>query len=226
MIKLCIFDLDGTTINSLASIAYFANETLKVFGLEPFEVDEYRQLAGGGARKLMTNLINARNANPTLLEDMVSDWLGRYEKNAFYLTEPYAGITEMLHQLKAMGIKTAIVTNKSQRVASSIINGAFGEPGELIDMAISEHPGMVLKPQPDELINVGRSYGIPMSDSMYIGDHGIDMQTGKNAGAITCGVTWGFHTRKYLLAEGADHIANAPHQIIEIINNINKENSK
>ena len=226
MIKLCIFDLDGTTINSLASIAYFANETLKEFELEPFEVDEYRHLAGGGAKKLMTNLINARGANPALLDDMVSNWLGRYEKNAFYLTEPYEGITEMLRQLKAMGIKTAIVTNKSRRVASSIINGAFGAPGELIDMAISEHPGMVLKPQPDELINVGKAYGIPMSDTMYIGDHGIDMQTGKNAGAIACGVTWGFHTREHLLEEGADHIADAPHQIIEIIYNINKENSK
>ena len=224
MIRLCIFDLDGTTVNSLASIAFFANETLKEFGLEPFEVDEYRHLAGGGARKLMTNLINARDANPELLDDMVNYWLGRYEKNAFYLTEPYDGITEMLRQLKTMGIKTAIVTNKSQRVASSIINGAFGAPGELIDMAISEHLGMVLKPQPDELINVGKAYGISMSDTMYIGDHGIDMQTGKNAGAIACGVTWGFHTREHLLAEGADHIADAPHQIIEIINNINKEN--
>lgn len=222
MIELCIFDLDGTTINSLASIAHFANETLVEFGLEPFTVDEYRHLAGGGAKKLMTNLINARGADPSLLDDMVSDWLSRYEKNAFYLTEAYEGITEMLCQLKKMGIKTAIVTNKSQRVASLIITGAFGKPGELIDMAISEHPGMVLKPQPDELIHVGKAYDIPMSATMYIGDHGIDMQTGKNAGAFTCGVTWGFHTREHLLQEGADYIADSPFQIIEIINNINK----
>ncbi len=226
MIELCIFDLDGTTINSLASIAHFANETLVNFGLAPFTVDEYRHLAGGGARKLMTNLINARGADLALLEDMVNDWLGRYEKNAFYLTEPYEGITEMLSHLKTMGIKTAIVTNKSQRVASSIITGAFGKPGELIDIAVSEHPGMVLKPQPDELLNIGRIYDIPMSNAMYIGDHGIDMQTGKNAGAFACGVTWGFHTREHLLQEGADFIADAPYQIIEIIKNINKENSK
>ena len=226
MIALCIFDLDGTTINSLASIAHFANETLVKFGLSPFEVDDYRHLAGGGAKKLMTNLINARGADSSLLDDMVSDWLERYEKDAFYLTEPYEGITEMLRQLKGMGIKTAIVTNKSQRVASSIITGAFGKPGELIDIAISEHPGMVLKPQPDELINVGKLYNIPMTNTMYIGDHGIDMQTGKNAGASACGVTWGFHTREHLLQEGADYIADQPSQIIEIIKNINKENSK
>ena len=83
MIELCIFDLDGTTINSLASIAYYANETLKAFDLEPFEVDEYRHLAGGGAKKLMSNLIKARSADPSLLDNMVNDWLTRYEKNAF-----------------------------------------------------------------------------------------------------------------------------------------------
>lgn len=226
MIKLCIFDLDGTTVDSLRSIAYYANETLKRFGLKTFEVDEYRHLAGGGARKLMTNLINANKADISLLDVMVSDWLSRYEKNAFYLTEPYDGINDMLRQLKDMGIKTAIVTNKSERVASSIIRGAFGEPGKLIDVAISEHPGMVLKPEPDELLNVGKMYGIPMSETIYVGDHGIDMKTGKNAGAYACGVTWGFHTKEHLLDEGADYIADNPGDLIRIINIINKENSK
>lgn len=219
MIKLCIFDLDGTVVNSLSSIAYFANQTLAEFGLEPFSTDDYRHLAGGGAKKLMTNLINARGANISLLDDMVSDWLGRYENNAFYLTEIYDGIIEMLKSLKAMGIKTAIVTNKSERVAKQIIEGAFGNPGELINISISEHPKMVLKPAPDELLNVGKRFDISMSETLYIGDHGIDMQTGKNAGATACGVTWGFHTADELRVSGADIVVNTPEQIIDYIIN-------
>ena len=219
MIKLCIFDLDGTVVNSLSSIAYFANQTLAEFGLEPFSTDDYRHLAGGGAKKLMTNLINARGADISLLDDMVSDWLGRYENDAFYLTEIYDGIIDMLKSLKAMGIKTAIVTNKSERVAKQIIEGAFGNPGELIDISISEHPKMVLKPAPDELLNVGKKFDISMSETLYIGDHGIDMQTGKNAGATACGVTWGFHTAEELLASGADIVVDTPEQIIDYIIN-------
>ncbi len=219
MIKLCIFDLDGTVVNSLCSIAYFANQTLEVFGFEPFPTDDYRHLAGGGARKLMTNLINARGADISLLEAMVSDWLGRYENNAFYLTETYHGILDMLKSLKEMGVKTAIVTNKSERVAKQIIEGSFGKPGELIDVSISEHPNMVLKPAPDELLNVGKQFGISMSETLYIGDHGIDMQTGKNAGATACGVTWGFHTAEELIASGADIVVDRPEQIIEYILN-------
>lgn len=219
LIKLCIFDLDGTVVNSLSSIAFFANQTLEAFGFEPFSTDDYRHLAGGGARKLMTNLINARGADISLLDDMVSDWLSRYENNAFYLTETYDGIIDMLTALKDIGVKTAIVTNKSERVAKQIIEGSFGAPGKLIDVAVSEHPQMVLKPAPDELLNVGKQFDIPMSQTLYIGDHGIDMQTGKNAGAIACGVTWGFHTAEELIASGADLVVNTPTQIIEYILN-------
>ncbi len=218
MIKLCIFDLDGTVVNSLSSIAYFANQTLEKFGFEPFPTDDYRHLAGGGARKLMTNLINARGADISLLDDMVSDWLIRYENNAFYLTEIYDGIIDMLKSLKALGVKTAIVTNKSERVAKQIIEGAFGKPGELIDISISEHPQMVLKPAPDELLKVGKHFGIDMTEALYIGDHGIDMQTGKNAHATACGVTWGFHTAEELRASGADIIVDTPEQIVNYIN--------
>lgn len=220
MIKLCIFDLDGTVVNSLNSIAFFANQTLQAFGLEPFPTDDYRHLAGGGARKLMTNLIHARGADISLLDDMVSDWLGRYESNAFYLTETYDGIIDMLKTLKKMGIKTAIVTNKSERVAKQIIEGSFGMPGDLIDVSISEHPNMVLKPAPDELLNVGAQFGISMTETLYIGDHGIDMLTGKNAGAIACGVTWGFHSAEELISSGADIVIDTPNQIIDYIINL------
>ena len=48
MIRLCVFDLDGTTVDSLASIAHFANLTLEENGFTPFPVDDYRHLAGGG----------------------------------------------------------------------------------------------------------------------------------------------------------------------------------
>lgn len=222
MIRLCIFDLDGTTVDSLRSIAYFANETLAEFGLDPFDVDDYRYLAGGGAKKLMTNLINARKADISLLDPMISDWLSRYEKNSFYLTEPYDGITEMLTALKSMGIVTAIVTNKNERVASQIIEGAFGKPGVLIDEAVSEYPGMVLKPEPDELLRIGSKYAIPMSETLYVGDHSIDMVTGKNAGATACGVTWGFHTKDALTKSGADFIAEHPNDIVKFIINQNQ----
>lgn len=221
MIKLCIFDLDGTTVNSLASIAYFANETLKRFGYAPFPQDDYRTLAGGGARKLWANLQRAAGFPPEKTDDMRNDWLATYSRNFLYLTEPYAGIAEMLQALKQGGVYTAIVTNKDKRIADQLCGALFGEAGRLLDVCVSDHPGMVLKPAPDELLHLMAQQGAAPAECVYCGDHDIDMRTGRNAGVHTVGVTWGFHTRQTLLDAGADFVADTPEDIVTYVHSFN-----
>ena len=58
LIKACIFDLDGTLCDTLTTIAYFANEALKHFGLEPIEVNEYKYMIGNGYKNLITKCWN------------------------------------------------------------------------------------------------------------------------------------------------------------------------
>lgn len=214
MIKLCIFDLDGTTVNSLSAIAHFANETLSRFGQKTFAEDEYRYLAGGGAKKLWRNLVNASGAPEELYQPMMEDWLTTYEADFMHLTRPYAGITDMLRNLKALGAYTAIVTNKHVSIAEKICKAMFGNPGELLDACVSDHPGMTLKPAPDELLKLMAARGALPGETLYAGDHELDMRTGKNAGVAAVGVTWGFHTAQALLAAGADYIAREPADIV------------
>lgn len=217
MKKLCIFDLDGTTVNSLRSIAYFANATLARFGQRTFTVDEYRHLAGGGAKKLIRNLVTASGAPEELYEPMLHDWVTSYDADFMYLTEAYPGISEMLASLRAAGVHTAIVTNKHGSTADKIVHTLFGSDGALVEVCVSDHPGMMLKPAPDELLRLARRFGLAPGECAYCGDHGIDMRTGKNAGMTSVGVTWGFHTRDELLEAGADLIADTPRQITEYI---------
>ncbi len=222
MIKLCIFDLDGTTVNSLKSIAHFANATLARFGLRTFPVDEYRHLAGGGARKLIRNLVDAAGADEALYEPMRRDWVESYDRDFLYLTEPYAGIAEMLAELKSAGIRTAVLTNKHGPTAMKICDTLFGGDGRLLDVCVSAYPGMVLKPEPDEIIKLLDRYGAGRGECIYCGDHIIDIETGKRAGVLTVGVTWGFHTREELSAAGADFIADTPDDITKLVFTINK----
>lgn len=214
MIKLCIFDLDGTTVNSLRSIAYFANETLKRFGYPPFPEDDYRHLAGGGAKALWNNLCREAGAPMDKHDEMMHDWLRTYEQDFTYLTEAYDGVREMLSALKKAGIRTAIVTNKAKAIADKLCRSFFDE--SMLDTVISDHPGMVLKPAPDELIKLMQHYKVSGDETLYCGDHTIDMVTGKNAGAQAVGVTWGFHTAEALREAGADYIANTPMDIAKI----------
>lgn len=219
MIKLCVFDLDGTTVNSLNSIAYFANETLKRFGLRTFSVDEYRTLAGGGAKKLIRNLVNATGADESLYEPMLNDWVTSYDNDFLYLTEPYDGVSEMLGALRQKGIHTAIVTNKHGPTGKKICDTLFGTDGELLEVCVSAYPGMVLKPAPDEILKLMDRYGVGKNECMYCGDHTIDMVTGKSAGVLTVGVLWGFHTEEALRAAGADAIAKHPSDIVALAEN-------
>ncbi len=216
MIKLCVFDLDGTTVNSLNSIAYFANETLKRFGLEPFPVDAYRTLAGGGAKKLIRNLVDATGADESLYEPMLEDWVTSYDNDFLYLTEPYDGVTDMLRELRRRGIHTAVVTNKHGPTGKKICDTLFGTDGSLLEVCVSAYPGMVLKPAPDEIIKLMERYGAAKDECIYCGDHTIDMVTGKAAGVLTVGVTWGFHTAEALLSAGADAVATHPRDIVAI----------
>lgn len=216
MIKLCVFDLDGTTVNSLNSIAYFANETLKRFGQRTFSVDDYRHLAGGGAKKLIRNLVNASGASEELYGPMLEDWVTSYDNNFLYLTESYDGVDEMLRALREQDIHTAIVTNKHGPTGRKICDTLFGTDGSRLEVFVGAYPGMVLKPEPDEIRKLIERFGIERSECMYCGDHDIDMKTGKAAGVVTVGVTWGFHTREELAAAGADYVVDKPCEIVDI----------
>ena len=217
MIKLCVFDLDGTTVNSLPSIAHFANKTLEHFGYPPFPDDDYRHLAGGGAKVLWTNLVRETGAPAEMLDVMKEHWLRIYAEDFLYLSTSYEGITEMLSSLKEAGIITAIITNKDKRIADRICDTLFGSDGRLLDVCISDHPGMKLKPQPGEIFALMEHYGVRADECAYCGDHQIDMRMGKNAGVFTIGVTWGFHTRGMLLNAGADLVVDTPNELCDFI---------
>lgn len=217
MIRLCVFDLDGTTVNSLRSIAHFANATLSRFGQPTFPVDDYHHLAGGGAKKLIRNLVNATGAPEELYEPMLKDWVDSYDQNFLYLTEPYEGVEKMLRALREAGIHTAIVTNKHGPTATKICDTLFGNDGRLLEVCVGAYPEMVLKPAPDEIFKLMDRFGVSAEECVYCGDHTIDMTCGRAAGVVTVGVTWGFHTREALYGAGADFVADTPAALTEYI---------
>ena len=213
--KLCIFDLDGTTVNSLPSIAYFANSTLKHFGYPPFSETDYCFLAGGGTRSLWENIRKERGIPSSLLSVIMQDWLDRYSADALYLSRPYPGIRELFLSLRAHRIRTAILTNKAKEIAEKMVESLFGPPGECIDVLISDHPGMALKPSPKEILSLMEHFSVSPEECMYCGDHHIDMEMAVAAGIAGIGVTWGFHTREVLLSAGAVFVAETPGDILQ-----------
>ena len=84
-------------------------------------------------------------------------------------------------------------------------------------MAIGERADVRKKPAPDSVFRALEELGASREKALYIGDSDVDVQTAKNAGLTSVGVTWGFRERALLEKEGAQYIIDTPAQMLDII---------
>lgn len=204
--RACIFDLDGTLANTLESIAYFGNGTLAAFGLPPIPAEEYKLLMGNGADTLMKRMLSRVDADLSDgdFKKFRAEYDRRYESEPMRLVTPYPGLREMLTDLKARGFSLGVVSNKPDNMTRYIVGELYGD---LIDEARGQREGVPKKPDPTAVLDLARGFGISPKEILYVGDSGVDMETGKNAGMDPCGVLWGFRDRDELLSRGAKYLA-------------------
>lgn len=219
MIKACIFDMDGTTVNTINSIAYFANNALAKAGLDIIETDVYKKLVGNGAKVLVEKMIKTVGADESYFEKVSPEYNTTYENDFLYLTEPYEGVPDMLKALKEMGITVAILSNKPHSTAIKVSDALFGEG--LVDLCYGARENIALKPDPEGVFAIMDELGLSKDECVYIGDTSTDMKTGKSAELYTVGVLWGFRDREELESSGADVIISHPSELIDIVNNLN-----
>lgn len=217
MIKLCIFDLDGTVLDTVHTIAYYGNLALSKNGIEPIDVAEYNYFAGNGAVNLIKRMLHFRGVlTDERFEKVFADYNTAYNANTTYLTAPFTGIVDTLDAIKAQGIKIAILSNKPHFAACGVINSLFGEG--YFDCVYGQRENVPLKPNPTAVYQVMKEMDVHPEECLYIGDTDTDMETGKNAHLLTVGVLWGFRGREELAANGADLIIEKPYQLLDCIN--------
>lgn len=219
MIKACIFDMDGTTVNSINSIAYFANNALSKAGLPAIDTEEYKILVGNGAKVLVERMIERVGGNKEHFDAVYPEYNTTYDNDFLYLTEPYEGIIDMLKALKEQGITVAILSNKPHNTALKVSDALFGN--DLIDICYGAREGIALKPDPEGVFGILNELNVKNNECLYIGDTATDMKTGKGANLYTVGVLWGFRKRQELEENGADAIISHPSELLDIINNLN-----
>lgn len=215
MTKLCVFDLDGTLADTAPTIAYFGNRALNAFGYPTLTVEQYKQMVGNGVFVLMERMAQAAagNAAPELLDKLYKKYQEDYDNDSLYLTQPYEGISSMLVELKNMGIRLAVLSNKPHNNTCEVVNTLF--PDGLIDRVQGQVNGSPTKPDPSTLLQILAQERVSPEECLYIGDSSVDMETGKNAGIFTIGVDWGFRGREELENTGADLIVSTPQEILD-----------
>ncbi len=206
MYRACIFDLDGTLANTLESIACFGNGTLEAFGLPPIPSEEYKYLVGSGADTLMKRMLARVGAelSEEELRRFRAEYDRRYESEPMKLVTAYPGLPGLLKELRGRGIRLGVVSNKPDNMTSAIVRELYGG---LLDSVHGQREGVPKKPDPAAVLETAGELGVPPERVLYVGDSGVDMETGKNAGMDPCGVLWGFRDREELLAHGAKYLA-------------------
>ena len=213
MIKCCIFDLDGTLLDTLSTITYYVNKTLQEAGFEPITEDECRYFAGDGPKKLMKRSLMSKGCEDEgIAAELLLKYRSNYDKEPEYLTAPFPGICDFLSELKSRGILIAVVSNKQDEATVPTVKHFFGDK---VTLARGSKEGVPLKPAPDALFAVLRELGVLPNETVYVGDTGVDMQTGKAFGAKkTVGVLWGFRQERELWDNGADVVVSTVEELL------------
>lgn len=223
MYKCCIFDLDGTLVNSIYAIQKSVNDTISRWGLGPVTVEQTKIFVGDGYKKLLERALKAcGDGELSHYEEALKLYPGIFKDCCLYRVEAYDGIMELLDFLKSHGIKAAVLSNKPHFRAIDNVESVFGK--DFFDLAYGEREDMGIrkKPAPDGVWAMLRELGAGREECLYLGDTNTDMETGRNAGVDTVGVTWGFRDREELAAYQPKMIADHPSQVIQYVKDVNK----
>jgi phosphoglycolate phosphatase len=179
-------------------------------------LDEVRNFVGNGVRMLMIRAIPDGLQNPQF-DEVFSTFRSYYMQHSLDTTRPYDGIPQLLSQLKAAGMRTAVVSNKFYAATQELCQHFFPDT---VDVAIGEHEaeGIRKKPAPDTVIEALKKLGVSANDAVYIGDSDVDIETARNAGLPCISVLWGFRDKSFLLAHGATTFAATPSDILQVAN--------
>jgi len=213
-IKAAIFDLDGTLINSLTDIALSMNKALEKLGYPTHEVQKYIDFIGSGAKHLAACAIEeSKRQDDKEVEKLLGIYKEIYAKAYLDNTVAYEGIEDMLKTL-SKDIPVCVLSNKPNQDTKELVEIIFKDIS--FKYVYGQREGIPKKPDPFVVLQIAKELDLKPQEIMYVGDSGVDMQTGTRAEAVTVGVLWGFRGREELLENGAQHLVSSPEEIVNI----------
>lgn len=214
--KACIFDLDGTLTNSLKSLAYSVNLTMRDLGYPSIEEEKFKLFAGDGRKVLLErSLKEVGDDKLQHLEQAIQIYDEYFKEYSMYQVVPYEGIVDTLNALKKQGILLAVLSNKPHLQAVRVVTEVFGK--DMFDSIRGQQEEVPRKPDPAGALLIAEELQVDTTECLYIGDTNTDMQTGNSAGMNTVGVTWGFRKPEELRENHAKYLIDTPQELLDLV---------
>jgi phosphoglycolate phosphatase len=192
MIRLVVFDLDGTLVDSHRDIAEATNAVIADLGGTTLPMSLVTSFVGEGAAVLMRRAVARAGLHEVDLRDALARFLVHYDARLLDTTVPYPGMIDALTKVKD-GRRLAVLTNKPQEPSARIIDGLG--MSRFFFRVIGGDTERGRKPEPAGLRALMAEAGAAPEDTVLVGDSPVDLATARNAGTRICLARYGFGYR-------------------------------
>lgn len=215
MIKLVIFDLDGTLLYTLEDLADSCNYLLRKHQLPEHPLDSFRYFVGNGIKKLVERALPEEKRSEAFVESFFQEMIAYYGLHKEDKTRPYPQIVETLEALQQRGIMLGVASNKVNQAMAPLMAHYF--PSIRFTSVLGQREGVPIKPDPQIVFDIMETAGVSPEETLYVGDTGVDMDTAHGALVKAVGVLWGFRDRKELEGHQAEFIISQPEELLGLV---------
>ena len=215
MYKLAVFDLDGTLLNTQPDLLPAFNKAVTAYGYTPCPPDRFGKAIGNGFQTSLRRILPPDFDNEEQFQDMCRIYHETYSAHYADQTYPYAGIRDTLRVMAQMGVKVAVLSNKTEEHSLVLCHKLL--PDIPFCGIYGAGNGYPLKPNPTYLNKIIASHTQTPAEAVFIGDSDVDVFTAHNAGISCIGCAWGYRGAEELQHAGADVIAHKPKDILNFI---------
>ncbi|MGE5301162.1 MAG: HAD family hydrolase [Acidobacteriota bacterium] len=208
MIKLVMFDLDGTLVDSSVDITNALNYATMPYGFGKMTVERTIGMVGEGITRLIEKMVGEGSA---IMPEVLDRFILHYSEHLVDFTAPYRGVRETLEQLN--GYKKAVISNKREALSRRLLEEL--DLLKYFDMVLGSDSTEERKPSPKPLRMVLGAFNVKPEESAIVGDSNFDIEAGKAAGVHAIAVTYGYRGIEYLRA--ADYIISDITELVELL---------
>lgn len=214
MIKLIVFDLDGTLINSLLDLTDAVNHTRTLFNMSPLKECEVKECIGEGAKRLVERALPGLSEAEQLVA--LQGFLGYSSKHIVDKTELYPDVIATLSTLKKKGYILTVASNKNEPHCKEILRLLNAD--HFFDVILGAESVADRKPSPAPILHLMKQFALLASETVMVGDSINDILSGNRAGVMTIGCEFGYGAEDDL--RYADHIISDLRQLIPLLNGV------